>query len=1018
MGPQKQLVSVPFRAGIDTKSDVKQLPPSKLASLQNGIVKNTGAINRRWGYSALGQNLINGGTPIAACKSIQAYNSELLLFDGAKAYSYIQADNAWATKGSLVSVVQTNRSIVRNTSQQLAPDHARVTTSTGGIDVFAWEDSRGGIRYSVLDAATGAIVLADQPLYAGALATHTKPKCIPLQSQGLVAIFFADPLLGLCVVTISAAAPAQNLGYSPVVSAIFSSNLFSYDIALSGATLYATVINTTTGGGSSAQAIIVVTLSVAPVLVSRSTFVASTFFPTSAFGTAVDPLTGDLVLLYGSTSTTASVVFVTPGGGVSGAQVAFTFSAANPPTSLAAIGSPSGVATLFCDCFGGVTGNFILTATYLVGGAPSAQSLYARSCGLASKPFLYGGAVYCNVSFSSTQQPTYFTLDPGGNVVAKANAGIGGGFLSDYILPECQQVSPGIFVYANLVKGIVSTTAGGIQSLLGVGSTQIDFADSSGFLSTSLGGELYTVGGILQRYDGAQYTEVGFHLYPEGWVATPSTTGGTILSGTYFYAIQYEWVDNTGAQELGYPYVGAAVVVTGPTGSVSIVIPTLRLTKKANVRIVVYRTTAAGTVFYRVSSVSAPLINNPSVDTLTFVDTLPDTSITGNSALYTQPLTLGVNPVLENSAPPACTLIATFANRLWIGGLDNTAQLWFSQQTIPGSPAQFSALLTYQLDPDGGPITAIARMDSELVIFKRNAVFFLTGQGPDATGANSDLGPPTQIPSNGIGCASPSSIALTAVGLFFQSPNGGIYQIDRGLNVIYVGAPVEAITSGLSISSATVLPNQWLIFTTAAGTAVVYDYLYDQWSTFTNHSAVASCVYLGNSSLYAYANPNGTIYIQTPSTFSDNGVPIPFSLTTGWLNLSALQGFQRVYHAFLLGQYKGTHTLQFAAAFDYAGSPSAYAAVPSDTALGLSTFGASSPFGAGSPFGDSAPGASTYQFRFDILRKCQAIQISISDSQSSPGNEGFSLSALALVVGIKGGGNKLPATQQFGLGGP
>jgi hypothetical protein len=438
---------------------------------------------------------------------------------------------------------------------------------------------------------------------------------------------------------------------------------------------------------------------------------------------------------------------------------------------------------------------------------------------------------------------------------------------------------------------------------------------------------------------------------------------------------------------------------------------------------VVYRTVGAGgstgQILYRVTSAVVPLYNNPLVDTVTFTDTLADASITSNGAMYTQPLTVGTNPVIPNDSPPACAFITTFSNRLVISGGDLSSILWYTQTAIPGTPAQFSSLLTLNVDPDGGPITSVARMDDKLVIFKQSGIFYITGLGPTATGDLNDFGLPIQIPSGDVGCSSSNSIVLTPQGLLFQSLNG-IYLLDRGLNCTYKGAPVEAYTAptgqGLTITSATLVPNQWVIFTTSSGVALVYDYFYDQWSTFTNHPAFDADLWIGGNNLFVWASAStGVLYKQTQNAYSDNGLPIPFSLTTSWLTFAQIQGYQRVYHAFLLGQYKGAHTLNVGVGYDYDSPFSAVAAIPVSTSLGLTTFGQASPFGNESPFGGAFQGAAVYQWRLDLLRKCQAVRFQITDVEAAPGNEAFSLSSLGLLVGVKAGGNKVGAIKQFGV---
>jgi hypothetical protein len=56
-----------------------------------------------------------------------------------------------------------------------------------------------------------------------------------------------------------------------------------------------------------------------------------------------------------------------------------------------------------------------------------------------------------------------------------------------------------------------------------------------------------------------------------------------------------------------------------------------------------------------------------------------------------------------------------------------------------------------------------------------------------------------------------------------------------------------------------------------------------------------------------------------------------------------------------------------------------------------------------------------YQWRIHLERqKCEAIQITITDSQVPPFSEGMSLSAITLEVGIKKGTRKMSAARSFG----
>lgn len=1025
MGPVKTLVPIPFAGGIDTKTDPAQVAPGKLADLQNGVFRQTGAVGRRWGYEALGKSVIGSPSNISACAAIQPFNDELVLFDGQAAYSYIEADDAWVNKGSVVSVIQSNQQIVAGNSQQLSPDFGTL----GGIEVYAWEDSRGGIRYSIFDAARGTSIVTDQPLYPGMSATAQRPKIIPFPLANLILVFFDDGFGDIAFCKFSPGNPAlANLGAETLVNSSIGYNpgnhspvYYDAAIAADGLTVHMAAMPTPVSGSPQLfRAAIDATLHAPAGFIYGGSFASSPgpVYPISLLANSVD---GKMYILF-STGTTVAGLRYLSNTGVAGSLPTLLTQSGTPQTIQSVSGAfQNGVLTIVADTVGAPSGylsaamfqnTWIATYNTITAALPAVATIFKKGVGLASKPFQYAGRIYLNVAFQSNLQSTYFTLDSAGNVVGKVFQGLCGGLISssDFMLPECPAISPGVFKYANLIKGAPNTETGTVVALLGVNATKLDFFDSNQFLSSSINGSMYTVGGVLQAYDGAQFVELGFHVYPEN-VSLSASTGGGQSVGVYNYCVTYEWNDNNDRTDISTPSVAASITLAAGQ-SVLITVPTLKLTKKGRVKIVIYRTTANGVILYRVTSAVAPFYNDPTQDFLVFNDVLSDASIQGNGAMYTQPLATGSNPIVANSAPPACSLIATYATRLFIAGLDDPYTLWYSQQTLANSPMQFSDLLTLTTDPDGGPITALARMDANLFIFKSNAIFYITGQGPTATGDSNDLGVPVSIPSGDVGCISQNSIVLTPVGLLFQSSNG-IYLLDRGLNVSYKGAPVEKF-NGLTVTSATLVPNQWVVFTTNDDLALVYDYYYDQWSTFTNHHAIDSALYLGAGDLFVYANPDGQVFQQTPATFSDDGAPIVFSLTTAPISLAQLQGYLRVYHAFLLGTYKGSHNLTFGCAFDFDQTFTNLAPIPVDSILGSSVFGSSSPFGSDAFFGGAAQGQSVYQFRVDILRKCQAVQFQITDRQPAPGNEGFSLSALSLIVGLKKGGNKVPANKQIG----
>jgi hypothetical protein len=444
-------------------------------------------------------------------------------------------------------------------------------------------------------------------------------------------------------------------------------------------------------------------------------------------------------------------------------------------------------------------------------------------------------------------------------------------------------------------------------------------------------------------------------------------------------------------------------ISTTDTNSNSVVIDTLRITQKVAprtpVNIVLYRTTANGTIFYRVNPVQTPTYNDTTVDTVTIVDNVPDLALIGNELLYT------TGGVLENICAPATNLLTTYNNRVMLVSAEDLNTIWYSQQVVPGSPVQFNDSLTNFIDPREGFITSIFTLDDKFIVFKTNSIFYFAGQGPNSTGNNNDFSTPFLITTDA-GCQNQNSIATMPIGLMFQSSKG-IYLLDRGLSTSYIGAEVEPFNTQ-TITSSILIPNTNQVrFTLESGTTLMYDYYYKQWSTFTNQHASDAVIF---QDLFTYFNPNGTVYQETPGQFTDNGQFIPLKVTTSWLQLAGLQGYQRCYKIYILGTYKSPHNLVVSVAYDF--NPGVTQQVSANaTALfgGGNIYGQGNVYGNNGLYGGPAP---TEQWRLDLIQqKCQAIQLTIQDSQSAPYGEGLSLSGITVIAGVKQGLNKVGPSQ-------
>lgn len=507
---------------------------------------------------------------------------------------------------------------------------------------------------------------------------------------------------------------------------------------------------------------------------------------------------------------------------------------------------------------------------------------------------------------------------------------------------------------------------------------------------------------------------------------------GSTTTNAYFYQVTYEWSDNQGNQYRSTPSIPVGLTTSSGVGQATVNIPTLRLSYKTNVKIRVWRWSVAQESYYETTSILYPTINTPTTDYIAFVDANSDPTILGNALIYT------TGGVIEDTSTPSASAITIFDNRVWIVDAENPNVLWYSKQVIQNTPVEMSDLFTLYVSPTQsaqgatGPITAIAPMDDKLIIFKKDAIYYINGTGPDNTGANSQYSQAIFITAT-VGSQNPNSLVLIPDGLMFQSDKG-IWILGRDLSTQYIGNPVEDLTTSVTVNSSANIPatNQ-VRFTMSSGITLMYDYFFGQWGSFSGAAANSSTIY---QSLHTLLTPYLTILQETPGLYVDNASPVLMSFTTAWINLAGLQGYQRSFFFYLLGQYVSPHKLQLYIAYDYSVGPlqstliqpTNFAGVyggpasnPGDGTDYASPYGQDPTFG-GATLNDELARGSVEQWRvFLAKQKCQAFQITLEELYDptfgiSPG-QGLTLSGLNIVYGIKKGFRPIAAANSVGGGG-
>ena len=974
---QKTLVPVDIVSGLDTKNDPKLTP--KLTDLKNGRYTVGSQISKRLGYTALSQNISGSTDLLSTGDGLTSFQDELLEFSGSRLYSYSSSVERWTDKGGFQSVKIDSDDVIRNTSEAKNQD----SCIASGLMLFAWEQysvagALEGVYASVIDSASGAVFQAATLIDATAI----NPRCVPLGPYPslcngdtssspyhlkCVQVDTNNPVAFKSANTISSVVNTTNPVYDVTVysdHATSGNAIFCYNN--SGTTRidvgYITVDGEvgTPGNGYTGTTTITSTTATDTIAicgdkVNTAAAEADRIYvgyasTTASAGLKIKRFTGTLVVeathtVEGTgTKIDGCSMLVTQAGDL---QICYTLNATNTYDHL-------------------VKGALYNITSDSMGSA----AVIKRSVGMASKMWEYDSKKYFMVVHDSSLQPTYFLCDTDGLISAKVLPGTAGQLPAKTFLSSIYPSSTGVYQFGGLVRTRLISKDNDLYSLSGVSNITVDFTSVERFESVELGGNLHVGGGFVSMYDSQEIVELNFHLYPENVTAAVNNSAGSLAAGTYLYQVIYIWTDAKGQDHRSAPCVAVSATTSGGSSTVTLTIPSLRLTSKTGVICEVFRTTDTGRLLFKVGSVA----NNAAADSVSFADAgaINDTNLVGKESLYVN------GGQIENIPPPASLVITTYKNRLVCVSSENPKKLIYSKKRSPLGPVEFCDIFSIVLNK-ARRITALAEFDQKLIIFEPNQIFYITGNGPTATGAQNDFSPPQAITGD-VGCANPNSLVLMPLGLMFQS-NKGIYLLDRSLQTVYIGAEVEAYND-LTITSAELIRDENQIrYLTSDGRCLIYDYFYGKWSTWTNHEGNGATIWNATGD-YVYLRTDGRIFQQSSTSYKDDNDPVEMSLTTSWVKTNGIQGFQRIRRALVLGDFRSTHTLQLEIGHDYQYYFNEVHKFDYMTDLDVIEYGDSTPYGDEEYYGASSGGVSdgVYQFRAHCKKqKCQSVRFRISD---------------------------------------
>jgi len=998
MALNKTKIDVVLNKGIDNKKDSKTTLTADLLALENRVFTKSGVLNKRNGFNVLSNQDCNDAV-ITNMEALSLFNNkELTLFANSKLYSYSTPIDRWVQKDSVLSASIKLQDVVNNSDGHSDYDFC----SANGVSLIVWKnDTTGYLEYSVQDDASGSFFIQNAELTQ----TGDSPRCIALGNS--LFVFYGDST-ALKFLSISAASPCAAAATGTITTTyenLHTDHIFDItSIGFNGFIFYK---------GATANTVQELEINTGGLVINDNT-VTATVIDCLTVGTYTASDAKDyLHLAYKQTTSLVKAAIYTRTMVVQSAiqTIDATSSTDIQRITLGKQDSTDSVRIFYQTNGSSPEDTLIRSNTLSLAGTAGTASVFLRSVGIASKAFNTGSILLLNVLHESPLQATVFTVNEDKEVVTVLSRGNAGTHAAMWTPPSVYQLTTGEYAFPVSIKGRIRSENSTLFSLLGISVSKLDFTGPNVYNSTTLNNNLFAVGGLLNNYDGQQVTEQGFHLFPEGVAQSgTATSGGFISDGVYQYSAVYRWVDNKGNVHQSAPSVPITYTAAGGTSlqTISINVPTLRITQKTGVRgeatVELYRTEAAGTIFYKVTSVSSPTNNNTTTDTVTIVDTLADASIISNEILYT------TGGILDNIAAPACDITVSHKNRLFIAGLQNKNEIRYSKITRVGEGVAFNEALSIIVDPVGGDITALASMDSNLLILKRDNVYRVAGDGPSDTGSGGSFTEPELI-STDVGCVDTNSVVLGSVGLFFKSSKG-IYLIDRSLTSVYIGSQVEDF-NGESITSAKILDDvNEVRFATSSGNILVYNYFFKQWSVFTGNNMIDTEIF---NNAYTGISLEGN-FLQENTGFKDNDAFVNSKISTGWIKVSGLQGYQRAYRLAVLGEFKSKHQLKVTIYNDYSSIVMQEHVFDVNSILSADTgFYGDDTYGTTDPYGQEDNGV--YQFTLHLKRqKCQALRVVIEDVYDNSDNdgtgEGANITGLTVEVGTKRGINKQSQTKK------
>lgn len=981
----KQLLALPIVGGLDQKSDA--LLTSRPQQMTNCLYRKTGAVSKRYGYTCIGSlNTRLDGTHPATGELLTPYQSELVRIGGGRldTYGLVNGTSDWLARGRVPECIVETSGIVGVGVPASTYTNPSLAYASGYI-IAAYVGLYSGfpaILADVIDESTGARVYSGYLLEANTVGVNS-PKVVAMGGKACV-VWSQTTVTQLHAQWLDLATLIWDIQRTVATGLNATSGMKGFDADMLSASEVAIIYELSSG----TNRVTVKSFDLNGATVSGPTAVATTIVngPQLAIRCAATLVWVGVSGQFGNTSvgtmTLALAAGTAPVAVSTGLSTNYTMGLYELTATSAIVAWSSGE---------GLSWNEISSTGTVI--YPTARNLLGGY--LISRPLVRNGRAYALVEVvQNSALNTQFILDLSAGEVLPVNASprIVACLLPrqiNAVAPRRTTTAAWAMVNANEYLCVTATTAG--QNALNTITIRAKFDGAWVRTATELGGVLTIGGGVLTGYDGSNTFEHGFAYEPGTATLAGAASGSMTASGVYGYKFVYRWTDAAGNTHRSAPSAALQVTLTAGQAQVTGTLPCLQLTNKVGpVYIEAYRTVAAGSTYFLVSSVLSTAGNA----TVAFADLAADSSINTNASLYT------TGGVLPHYIPAGGAHVLA-----WKGGLITHASdddsLWISGEKLPGEGPWFNPQLNIAAF-EGGAVTALSTLDATPIIFKADSTYYIDGEPPTDLGA-SNIGSPRRIQTE-VGCSDPASVVTTPMGLI-RMARTGLYILNRSLADEWIGRAVQG-SYRATFAGAALLPEQGLVRWLQRGTggardALNYDYyhagvyqtpvwscdeLYDVQSNFTYDAASpVACALWGGA--FVWLSATGYLYRETvgftDGAYDADQVFVPMTFETAFEKAAGVAAYQRVYRVFVTADKRSPHGANVTLTTDEGTWTRSW------TTLDINAM------------------ATERMTVHAPSQKCQWMKVRIADTAATGTGEGLVLRDVSILFGVKPGGSRL-----------